>query len=56
MLQAFVQAFRTPDLRRKILFSLMIMALYRLGTFIPTPSVRTERERLSGSAGADLLA
>lgn len=42
MLQAFVQAFRTPDLRRKILFSLLIMALYRLGTFIPTPGVSAQ--------------
>lgn len=42
MLQAFAQAFRTPDLRRKILFSLMIMALYRLGTFIPTPGVSAQ--------------
>lgn len=42
MLQAFGQAFRTPDLRRKILFSLMIMALYRLGTFIPTPGVSSK--------------
>lgn len=42
MLQAFVQAFRTPDLRRKILFSLLIMALYRLGTFIPTPGVSSK--------------
>lgn len=39
MLRAFGQAFRTPDLRRKIIFTLMIMALYRLGTFVPTPGV-----------------
>ncbi len=42
MLRAFAQAFRTPDLRRKIFFTLMIMALYRLGTFIPTPGVSAE--------------
>ncbi len=39
MFRAFGQAFRTPDLRRKLLFSLLIMALYRLGTFVPTPGV-----------------
>lgn len=39
MLSAFAQAFRTPDLRKKILFSLLIMALYRMGVFIPTPGV-----------------
>ena len=39
MLRAFGQAFRTPDLRRKIFFTLAIMAIYRLGTFIPAPGV-----------------
>ena len=39
MLTAFVRAFRTPDLRKKILFSLAIMALFRLGSVIPTPGV-----------------
>lgn len=31
--------FRTPDLRRKLIFTLGILALYRLGTQIPTPGV-----------------
>ncbi|MDQ1664818.1 MAG: preprotein translocase subunit SecY [Actinomycetota bacterium] len=39
MLTAFARAFRTPDLRKKILFSLSIMALFRLGSVIPTPGV-----------------
>jgi len=39
VLQAFAAAFRTPDLRKKILFSLFIIALYRLGTTIPGPGV-----------------
>lgn len=39
MLSAFAQAFRTPDLRRKLLFTLGIMALFRLGAFIPAPGV-----------------
>lgn len=41
MLGAFGQAFRTPDLRNKLLFSLLIMALFRLGSFIPAPGVST---------------
>jgi len=36
---AFARAFRTPDLRRKLLFTLAIMAVFRLGGFIPTPGV-----------------
>ncbi len=39
MLSAFARAFRTPDLRRKLLFTLAIMAVFRLGSFIPLPGV-----------------
>jgi preprotein translocase subunit SecY len=39
VLTAFARAFRTPDLRRKILFTLAIMAVFRLGSFVPTPGV-----------------
>ncbi len=39
MLSAFVRAFKTPDLRRKLLFTLGIIALFRLGSVIPTPGV-----------------
>ncbi len=39
MLSAFARAFRTPDLRRKLLFTIAIMAVFRLGSFIPTPGV-----------------
>ena len=39
MLSAFMQAFKTPDLRAKLLFTLGIMALFRLGSVLPTPGV-----------------
>lgn len=39
MLSAFVSAFRTPDLRRKILFTLGLIALYRIGATLPSPGV-----------------
>ncbi len=39
MLSAFASAFRTPDLRKKILFTLSILAIYRLGAVVPTPGV-----------------
>ena len=39
MLSAIINAFRVPDLRRKILFTLAIIALYRLGSFVPVPGV-----------------
>ncbi len=39
MLSAFANAFRIPDLRIKILFTLAIIAISRLGSFIPLPGV-----------------
>jgi preprotein translocase subunit SecY len=39
LFSAIARIFRTPDLRRKIGFTLGIIALYRLGSFIPTPFV-----------------
>jgi preprotein translocase subunit SecY len=41
VLSAFASAFRTPDLRKKLLFSLGIIGLYRLGASVPTPNVST---------------
>jgi preprotein translocase subunit SecY len=39
VLSAFANAFRTPDLRRKLLFVLLIIVIFRLGSQIPTPGV-----------------
>ncbi|MDQ3529036.1 MAG: preprotein translocase subunit SecY [Actinomycetota bacterium] len=39
MLRAFANAFKIPDLRGKILFTLAIIAVYRLGSFVPIPGV-----------------
>jgi len=39
VLTAFGRAFKTPDLRRKILFTLAIIGVYRLGSYIPGPGV-----------------
>ena len=39
MLGAYVNAFRTPDLRKKLLFVLMIIVFFRVGSQIPAPGV-----------------
>jgi preprotein translocase subunit SecY len=39
VLAAFGRAFRTPDLRKKILFTLFIIAIYRFGATLPSPGV-----------------
>ena len=39
VLGAFANAFRTPDLRRKLLFVLMIIVIFRAGSQLPAPGV-----------------
>ncbi|PWR10028.1 preprotein translocase subunit SecY [Micromonospora acroterricola] len=39
MLSAFLSAFRTPDLRKKLLFTVGIIAVYRMGATLPSPGV-----------------
>lgn len=43
MIKAFGNAFKTPELRKKILFTLFILAVFRLGSAIPTPNVNLQR-------------
>ncbi len=60
MFAAFVRAFRTPDLRKKLLFTLGIIALFRLGSHVPTPGVSyslvqncLDASRAQGNASGD---
>lgn len=39
MIAAFSNIFKIPDLKKKILVTLGLMAVYRLGAYIPTPGV-----------------
>jgi preprotein translocase subunit SecY len=41
--EAFANVFRIPDLRRRVLFTLAMLAVYRLGGHIPTPGINTLR-------------
>src|ERR1700677_1898729 len=55
MLEKFLNIFRIPDLRKRVLFTLAILAVYRLGSHIPTPGVNAPQLELlfnqqSGSA------
>ncbi|MBQ9564483.1 MAG: preprotein translocase subunit SecY [Synergistaceae bacterium] len=53
MFGSFGDAFKLPDLKRRILFTLGILFIFRLGAYIPTPGVdRTALSSLfSGSGG-----
>jgi preprotein translocase subunit SecY len=41
--ESFANIFRVPDLRRRVLFTLAMLAIYRLGGHIPTPGIDTHR-------------
>src|SRR5215467_4221239 len=43
MLEKFVNIFRIPDLRKRILFTLAMLAVYRLGGHIPTPGINADK-------------
>ncbi|TXJ06792.1 MAG: preprotein translocase subunit SecY [Aeromicrobium sp.] len=45
MLSVFINAFKTPDLRKKILFALGIIVLFRLGSMTPAPGVNVTHVR-----------
>jgi preprotein translocase subunit SecY len=55
MLTAYLRAFRTPDLRKKLLFTVFIIAVFRLGQQLPTPGVSQSAlsacENISKSSG-----
>jgi preprotein translocase subunit SecY len=56
MLEKFLNIFRIPDLRKRVLFMLGILAVYRLGAWIPTPGVDTTMlERLFDQQGGSAL-
>jgi preprotein translocase subunit SecY len=46
MLEKFLNIFRIPDLRKRVLFTLGILAVYRLGAWIPTPGVNSNQLEL----------
>ena len=51
MLKAFLNAFRVPDLRKKILFTLAMVAVYRFGSYVPVPVVNLKSLQSQTSSG-----
>ncbi|HTV82670.1 MAG TPA: preprotein translocase subunit SecY [Acidobacteriaceae bacterium] len=56
MFEKFANIFRIPDLRRRVLFTLGILAVYRLGAHITTPGVNVEalQQFFNSQAGSSL--
>ncbi len=56
MIESLKSIFEIPDLRRRILFTILMLALYRLGSFIPTPGINaTVFEQAFENLAAGLL-
>ncbi len=53
MLQTLKNAWKTPDIRKKILFVLFILLLYRIGTVIPVPFI--DHNKLVGTGGESFV-
>ena len=41
MISSFKSITEIPDLRKRIMFTAVLLAVYRLGSFIPTPGINT---------------
>src|ERR1700736_8237 len=54
LFEAFANIFRVPDLRKRLMFTLGLLAVYRLGGHIPTPGINLQRweEFFNSQAGS----
>src|SRR5665213_1825172 len=43
LLEAVANVFRIPDLRKRLMFTFGLLAVYRLGSYVPTPGIDTAR-------------
>jgi preprotein translocase subunit SecY len=57
MLQTVLNAFSVQEIRKKLLFTAAILALYRLGAYIPSPGVDAEaiKDGIDNVGGGDIL-
>ena len=55
MLDSFRDAFKLPDLKRRILFTLGVLFIFRLGAHIPTPGIDTAAMARLFEQGAGVL-
>jgi preprotein translocase subunit SecY len=57
MLQTILNSFSVPDIRKKLMFTAGILALYRLGAYIPSPGVDANaiKDGLDNVGGSNIL-
>lgn len=55
MIKTFVEIFQNKDIRKKILFTLLMLFVYRLGTAIVVPGINTSSINLSGNSLLNMM-
>jgi preprotein translocase subunit SecY len=57
MVQTILNAFTVQEIRKKLIFTAGILALYRLGAYIPSPGVDAQaiQDGVNGVGGSDIL-
>lgn len=55
MFKTISNIMKVEDLRRRILFTLAILIVYRIGAFIPVPNINTDILKMQDQAGTDVF-
>ena len=55
MFKTFIDFFKNKDIRKKLLFTLAILFIYRLGVSIPAPGVNTSVISLSANSLLNMM-
>src|SRR4051812_32322514 len=54
VVSTILSSFRVPEIRKKLIFTAAILALYRLGSYIPVPGINTDAiDQIKGNYGAN---
>ena len=52
MLQTLRNAFKVPELRKKFLWTILLVAVFRMGSYIPLPGINSEYLKSLAQSGS----
>lgn len=55
MFKTLKNIWRVEDLRKRVLFTLFVLIIYRIGSFVPVPGVNKDVFEATNSAGKEVL-
>lgn len=55
MFKNLKEAFKIKDVRRKIIFTLLLLLVYRIGCWLPTPGIKLDTFKSAITSGGDFL-